>query len=326
MPVYVYWGEDDFAIEKAVSNLRDRIIDEQWASFNYTAISPDEQDAVTTGLNQVMTPKFGAGGRLVWLIDTTLAQQCSEKVLAELKRTLCVIPEDSFLLITSKKKLDARLKSTKLLKENAAQFQEFPLIPPWKIEIIEQNVIQEARKINLKLTSKSVKMIASSVGNNTRLLYNELEKLRLFTGESNEFLDTDIVSKLVRNTTQSSLQLAAAINSGDTAKALKLVADLINAHEPALRIVATLVAQYRTWLQVKVMVDSGERNQKAIAQFAEVGNPKRVYFLEQEVRSFSVEQLVRVLPILLDLEVALKKGATPMSKLQTTVIELCLIK
>jgi len=29
---------------------------------------------------------FGAGSRLVWLVDTTLCQQCSEELL-ELKRT-----------------------------------------------------------------------------------------------------------------------------------------------------------------------------------------------------------------------------------------------
>jgi DNA polymerase III delta subunit len=27
MPIYVYWGEDDFAMEKAVVTLRDRILD-----------------------------------------------------------------------------------------------------------------------------------------------------------------------------------------------------------------------------------------------------------------------------------------------------------
>jgi len=26
-----------------------------------------------------MTPPFGAGSRLVWLVDTTLCQQCSEE-------------------------------------------------------------------------------------------------------------------------------------------------------------------------------------------------------------------------------------------------------
>jgi len=52
----------------------------------------------------------------VWLVDTTLCQQCSEELLAELKRTLTAIPENSVLLLTCSSKPDGRLKSTQLLQ------------------------------------------------------------------------------------------------------------------------------------------------------------------------------------------------------------------
>ena len=323
MPVYIYWGEDDYSIEKAVTKLRDRVLVPEWSSFNYNAIPPEGSEALIEGLNQVMTPKFGAGGRLVWLINTTLAQQCPENVLNELQRTLSVIPEDSFLLLTSRKKFDERLKSTKLLKKFATEYREFALIPPWKTELLVKSVDEAAKDIDLKLTSQSLEIIAQAVGNDTRLLHNELEKLQIYAGGSNQPLDGNTINKLVRNTTQNSLQLAAAIRGGDTSRALTLVADLINANEPALRIVSTLIGQFRTWLWVKIMMESGERNQQAIAQAAEVGNPKRIYFLQQEVKSLSLKQLVSIPPILLRLEVNLKQGANPMSTLQTTAIKLC---
>ncbi len=325
MPVYVYWGEDDYAIEKAVQKLRDRVLAPEWSSFNYNAIPPDGSDALIDGLNQAMTPKFGAGGRLVWLMNTTLAQQCPENVLNELQRTLSVIPEDSFLLLTSRKKFDERLKSTKLLKKIATEYREFALVPPWKKELIVKSVSQVAKDIGLQITSQGLEIIAEAVGNDTRLLHNELEKLQLYTGGSKEPLAVNTINKLVRNTTQNSLQLAAAIREGDTPRALTLVADLINANEPALRILATLIGQFRTWLWVKIMIESGEKNQQAIAQAAEVGNPKRIYFLQQEIRSLSLKQLIYIPPILLRLEVNLKQGANPMSALQTTTIELCQI-
>lgn len=325
MPVYIYWGEDDYAIEKAITKLRDRVISPEWSSFNYNVIPPERNDALIEGLNQVVTPKFGMGGRLVWLVNTTLAQQCTENVLNELQRTLSVIPEDSFLLLTSRKKFDARLKSTKLLKTFATQYREFALVPPWKKELLEKSVSEAAKDIGLKLTPQSLEIIAESVGNDTRLLHNELEKLRLYAGDTKEPLEVSIINKLVRNTTQNSLQLAASIRTGDTSRALMLVADLINANEPALKIVATLIGQFRTWLWVKIMIETGERNQQAIAQAAEVGNPKRVYFLQQEVKSLSLRQLVSIPPVLLKLEVNLKQGANPISALQTTAIELCQI-
>lgn len=322
MPVYFYWGEDDFAIEKAIGLVRDRILDPLWTSFNYTVLPNDLPDAPIQGLNQVMTPPFGTGGRLVWLANTTLCQQSSDNVLSELERTLPVIPENSYLLLTSSHKPDERLKSTKILKK-FAEFKEFSLIPHWKTELLMQSVSQAAQSVGVKLTHSSVEMLADAIGNDTRLLYNELEKLRLYAEGSNQPLDTDSVAQLVRNTTQNSLQLAATIKTGDTARALAILIDLINACEPSLRIVATLIGQFRTWLWVKLMIESGERNSQVIAKAAEIGNPNRIYYLQKEIQSVSVQQLIASLPILLDLEVSLKQGVSEISALQTKVIELC---
>jgi DNA polymerase-3 subunit delta len=322
MPIYVYWGEDDFALEKAVASLRSSILSPLWASFNYTTFTPDQSDTTIQGLNQAMTPPFGDGGRLVWLVNSTLWQQCPDNVLAELQRTLPVIPETSFLLLTNRNKPDERLKSTKLLKQFAF-FQEFPLIPPWKTELLVQAVKQAAESVGVKLTPVSAEMLAEAVGNDTRLLYNELEKIRLYAQGSNKPQDADVIAQLVRNTTQNSLQLAAAIRMGNTESALNLVTDLINASEPGLRIVATLIGQFRTWLWVKIMMESGERNPQEIAKAAEIGNPKRIYFLQQEVKFMKVQQLISTLPLLLELEVGLKQGSPELPTLQTKVIELC---
>ena len=322
MPIYLYWGEDDFAIQKAVAKLRDRVLDPQWVSFNYTTLPPDQPDAVIQATSLLMTTPFGAGSRLVWLVDTTLCQQCSEDLLTEFLRTLPVIPETSVLLLTSRTPPDRRLKSTQLLKKYA-EIQEFSLIPPWKTEQLVQLVQQAAQELGVKLTQSSAYFLAESVGNNTRQLYSELEKLRTFAVGINKPLDVDAVTLLVQANTQNSLQLAAAIRAGDTDSALSLVTELITRNEPALRIVATLIGQFRTWLWVKLMMEAGERSEQAIAKAAEISNPKRVYFLQQEVKRLCVPQLVSTLPLLLELEISLKQGAEEISALQTKVIELC---
>jgi DNA polymerase III subunit delta len=324
MPIYVYWGEDDFAMEKAVVILRDRTVDPLWTSFNYTSFPPDHPDTIIQALNQVMTPPFGAGGRLVWLTNTSLCQTCPDHILSELQRTINAIPPDSTLLITSHNKPDERLKSTKLLKQFAT-FCEFPLIPPWKTELLVQSVQQTAQTLQIKITPQIAELLAESVGNDTRLLYNELEKLRLYTQGTSKPLNVKIVSQLVRNTTQNTLQLATAIRTGDTPTALTILADLTNAAEPGLKIVATLIGQFRTWLLIKMIMETGERNPQAIAQAAEISNPKRIYFLQQEVKSLPLQQLISTLPLLLDLEVSLKQGASEISTLQTKIIELCQI-
>lgn len=324
MPIYLYWGEDEFTLQSAVTRLRDRILDPQWSSFNYTQFTPEQPDAAIQGLNQAMTPPFGAGSRLVWLVNTTICQQCSEAVLSELKRTLPVIPETSVLLLTSRTKPDGRLNSTKLLQEYG-QIQEFALIPPWETKQLVQQVRQVAQAVGVKLTPNSVELLAESVGNDTRLLYSEMEKLRLYAGVNSQPLNVDIVAELVRGNTQNSLQLAAAIRTGDVGSSLMLVTQLINRNEPPLRIVATLIGQFRTWLWVRLMVAEGERSKQTIAGAAEIRNPNRVYILQQEVQNLSLGQLIATLPLLLELEVSLKQGSDQMSTLQTKVIELCQI-
>lgn len=324
MTIYLYWGEDDFSLTKAVNDLRKSVLDPSWASFNYDKISPDQPDAVINALNQAMTPPFGTGGRLVWLVNTSIFQQCSETMLTELERTLPAISQECILLLTTPNRPDGRLKSTKLLQKHG-HIREFALIPPWKTEELVQRVKSHAQEIGVKLTVNAAELLAQSVGNDTRMLVNELEKLQLYAGNSKSPLDENAIAKLVTSNTQNSLQLASALLKRDAAKALELVADLINKNEPALRIVATLIGQFRTWLWVKLMVSDGESDPKAIATAAEVTNPKRIYFLTKDVQSLSLKQLTSTLRLLLELEFSLKRGADPLSTLQTKVIELCQI-
>ena len=324
MPIYFYWGEDEFTLQKAVMSLRDRILDSQWSSFNYSQLAPEQPNAVIEALDQVMTPPFGSGSRLIWLVNTTICQHCGEDVLTELKRTLPVVPDTSVLLLTCRSKPDGRLKSTQLL-QNYASFEEFSLISPWETKQLLQQVQKAAASVGVKLTQRSVELVVESVGNDTRQLYSEMEKLLLYARDNRQPLDVDVVAELVRGNNQNSLQLAAAIRSGDVSKALLLVAQLIDRNEPGLKIVATLIGQFRTWLWVKLMMNDGERSDRAIALAAEVSNPKRIYFLQQEVKQLSLGQLVSTLPLLLELEVSLKQGREQMSTLQTKVIELCQI-
>lgn len=322
MPIYFFWGEDDFSLTQAVKQLQQSFVDPNWLQFNYDKLSGEQADANIEALNLAMTPVFGMGGRLVWLADANICQSCPEELLKELKRTLPNIPENSHLLFTSSKKPDQRLKSSKLL-DQYGEFREFSLIPPWKTDQLIAKVEQIAREVGVKLTATATELLAESVGNHTRQLWSELEKLKLYSQTTTKPLDVDTVLNLVNFTTQNSLQLAAAIRNGKVDQALGLVTGLVNLNEPALKIVATLVGLFRTWGMVKLFIEAGENDDKAIAAAADVTNPKRIYFLRQEVRGFSSQQFLSTLPLLLELEFSLKKGAPPLSTLQTKVIELC---
>ncbi|NJN86088.1 MAG: DNA polymerase III subunit delta, partial [Leptolyngbyaceae cyanobacterium SL_7_1] len=271
-----------------------------------------------------MTPPFGMGDRLVWLVDATLTQRCPDAWLAELERSLPVLPATTTLLLTTPSKPDQRLKSTKLLQKHA-EIQEFSPIPPWKTEQLVKLVQTAAQELELKLTSDAIQRLAEAIGNDTRQLYNELEKLKVYAGDQKKPLGAEAIAALVSTSTQTSRQLAAAVRQADIDQALTLLADLLNRNEPALRIVFTLVAQVRTWLWIKVMGESGERDERAIARAAEIGNPKQLYYLQKDVQPLSLTSLRQALSVLLELEAGLKDGAEEWSLFSSKIIELCLL-
>lgn len=324
MPIYFYWGDDEFRLNQAVVALRDRTLDADWASFNYDRIPGDHSDGVIQALNQAMTAPFGLGQRLVWLQDTTLGQRCPDPMLQELERTLPRLPDTTVLLLTSSSKPDGRSKFTKLLQKHG-ELREFATIAPWKPDLLLRQVQETAQEMGLPLTPEAAQLLVDAVGNNTRALHSELAKLSLYWQPQQspaKALPAAAVAELVTVSTQSSLKLATALRQGHTEEALGLVADLLSRSEPALRIVATLVGQFRLWLWIKLMQEAGERSEQVIAQAAEVSNPKRIFFLQKEVRGAPLGALQQSLQRLLELEFGLKQGLEERAALQTAFIEI----
>jgi DNA polymerase III subunit delta len=323
MPILLYWGDDEFALNQAAIELQKNTVDAAWASFNYEKIAGDQPAGTIQALNQAMTPPFGSGQRLIWLVNTHVVSQCSESILAELERTLPDIPATTTLLLSSVNKPDGRLKASKFIQKQAT-VREFALLPPWKTAEISQQVKQLAQKLGVNLTKEAIDLLAALIGNNTRQLHTELTKLSLFALDQPAPLTASAVSGLVMATTQNSLQLANALRQGDLGSSLSLIQSLIQRNEPALKIVATLVGQFRTWLWVKILTEDRIPDEQ-IAKEADLGNPKRLYFLRQDLQQVTVAQLQQVLPELLQLEFALKQGQEPEMTLQTRAIAICQI-
>lgn len=316
---------------RAIAPLRDRV-DPAWASFNFEKIPPDRDDSVPEALGRAITPPFGAGDRLVWLVDTVLAQRCPEAWQTELERTLPQIPANTILLFSSRTKPDGRLKSTKLLQKNA-EIREFPLLAAWKIEDLLRQVKQAAQDVGVALEPAAAELLAEAVGNQTRQLYIELEKLKLYVtsqgadrpqrGSSLPLVTAADVAALVSVSTQTSFELAKVIFAGDTARALGLIADLLGRNENALVIQSILVREVRSRLWIKLAIDRGDRDDQALAKAIELRNPKQLFFLKKEVQPLAIEALAEALRLLLAQEVALKRGADPLETLQIKAIELC---
>ena len=107
------------------------------------------------------------------------------------------------------------------------------------------------------------------------------------------------------------LAVGDALLEGDAGGAIGLLDALIDAGEPALRIVATLTGQIRGWLWVLLLEQQGERDVAVIAKAAGIGNPKRIYVMRKQLQGRNPKRLLSLLGRLLEVEARLKRGALP---------------
>ena len=321
MPIHLFWGEDEFKLQREVAQLRSQVLDERWQDLNYTEYPLNSKDSIEQALADINTPPIGSGGRLVYLPSSSLLGACPKEMLQQLESILPNIPATNVLLMTSTTKSDSRNKSVKLLLSHA-RVKEFPLIPPWQTDALKKLVRALADEIGVAVANDACQLLVELISNNTRLLYTELEKLKLYT--NSQTITADAIKAVVLPKATNSLQLATAIRGGNAATALELLENLFSCNEPALKIVATLTTSFRRWFVVKLCVTDDWRDDSAIATLALIKNPKQVYFIKQEVANVPINQLQKALEILLQLELMLKTGWDERLAMQTQITKLCI--
>ena len=109
------------------------------------------------------------------------------------------------------------------------------------------------RPLGLVLDADAVDALVDAVGTDSARLESELRKLSL---RSNR-ISGDLVHALVGGRSTNALAVGDALLEGNPGEAIALWDALIDAGEPALRIVATLTGQVRGWLWVSLMEQQG---------------------------------------------------------------------
>jgi DNA polymerase-3 subunit delta len=309
MPIHLFWGDDGAARGRAVEELVNQLVDPAWATLNLSRLDGSAVDQALRALEEARTPPFAGGARLVVLQRSPFCSACPPELAAALEAALPLIPAAAHLLLVSEGKPDARLRTTKALRA-VAEERSFSLPAIWdgagQVELVQRT----ARQMGLAVDPAAAIALAEAIGSDSARLESELAKLALEGGGSAPITAAG-VGALVAGQATSALAVGDALLAGQPAEAIALVDHLLEAAEPALRIVATLTGQIRGWLWVALLEASGEHDVATIAKAAGVGNPKRIYVMRKQIRNRSSDHLLRLLHQVLEVEVALKRGREP---------------
>jgi len=307
MPIHLLWGDDEAARHRAVEGLVEKLADPLWATINVSRLDGNDAAQAAQALEEARTPPFGGGARVVVLQRSPFCQACPAELAAQLEASLPLIAADCHLLLCSPGKPDARLRTTKALRQQAEE-QSFVLPALWDGDGLLALVRRTAAELGLNLAEDAAEALADAIGSDSTRLASELEKLALYR---QGVIDREAVLALVGGRSTSGLAVGDALLAGRPAEAIALVDALLEAHEPPLRLVAALSNQVRGWLWVALLESRGEADVAVIAKAAGLGNPKRVYVMRKQIRGRSPAQLLELLSRVLEVEMALKRGSEP---------------
>ena len=311
MPIHLFWGDDEAARNRAVEALVQEQLDPSWASLNLSRLDGNDSAQAAQALEESRTPPFGAGARVVVVQRSPFCSQCPAELAEGFEASLGQVADGCHLLLVSSGKPDARLRTTKalqkLVKAGQAHEQSFSLPAIWDGAGQVELVSRTARELRLTLEPAAAEALADAIGSDSARLASELEKLSLY-GAPGAPISGEAVQALVGGQSTNALAVGNALLAGQPAEAIARLDALLEANEPALRIVAALTSQIRGWLWVTLLERAGEQDVAVIAKAAGIGNPKRIYVMRKQIRGRQPGVFLRLLSQLLDVEAALKRG------------------
>ena len=314
MPIHLIWGDDAAARDRALQGLIDQVIDPSWSSINLSRLDGAEAGQPAQALEDVRTPPFGGGDRVVLLQRSPFCNGCPAELADRFEASLDLIPGNSHLVLVNPAKPDGRLRTTKALQKRIKQGldveQSFVLPAVWDGAGQRQLVERTAIAVGLSLEPDAIDALVDAIGNDSARLESELRKLALRTGPDG-LVSRQLVAELVGGLATNALQVGDALLEGKPGDAIARWDALIDAGEPALRIVSTLTGQIRGWLWVSLLEEKGERDVAVIAKAAGIGNPKRIYVMRKQLRGRPPKRFLSLLARLLEVEARLKRGTAP---------------
>ena len=311
MPIHLLWGDDAAARDRAIEALIGQVVDPSWSSLNLSRLDGADAGQALQALEEARTPPFATGERMVLLQRSPFCNGCPSELADRFEAALELIPDTSHLVLVNPAKPDGRLRTTKTLqkriKSGLDQEQSFPLPAAWDGNGQRQLVQRTAEALGLQVDPDAIDALVEAIGTDSARLESELRKLSL----RGTTISAARVQELVGGRSTNALAVGDALLEGNPGEAIARWDALIEAGEPALRIVATLTGQIRGWLWVSLLEQQGERDVAVIAKAAGIGNPKRIYVMRKQLQGRPAKRFLSLLGRLLEVEARLKRGAQP---------------
>ncbi|HKT34980.1 MAG TPA: DNA polymerase III subunit delta [Nitrospira sp.] len=310
-PLYAVIGEEDLLRDTGLSLIGQTVLGPDGGDFNSDVFYGDEAEgsAIVACASEVavFAPRR--------LVIVKAADKLPAKHLDALLPYLKALNE-STTLVFSAVKLDGRMKFTQLLMQTAVVVDCAPLkdsqLMPW--------LKQESDRLGIRLDEEASQLLREAYSGSLYAVRHEMEKLASYVPAGRIVSAADVAALRGTQPGASVFDLAAAIGARRRGKALAILARNLEAGEAPLRILGSLVWQYRRLWKVKDLLKQAGREGEAARQLRMDPSQVRPFLMQ-----FSESHLRDALGRCLVTDGKLKggSGGRPEMLLDRLVLALC---
>ena len=270
-PVYWLEGEEEYFIDKAVEYAEHHILDESEASFNLSVFYGKDANWADVVNACSRHPMFGE--RQVVLLKEAQQMRDVEKLENYIERPLATTV---FVVSYKEKKLDARKKFAKLVKEKGVLVTTKKMydreLPEWTQELLHSK--------GLTITPKGLALLVDHIGNDLVRIENEIDKLSINLGKRTHITEEDIELYIGVSKDYNVFELQSAFAAKDLARSIRII-QYFEANPKAGPIQLILPSLYNFFSKVFMVYGAGTADEKTIATTIGV-NP---YFMKDYLQA-----------------------------------------
>jgi DNA polymerase-3 subunit delta len=246
-PLYLFFGEDAFLIDRTVDQLKKLLIDPRAACFNFSLYYGGESEPRQV-TNAAQTLPLAGKRRLVVVKEADQFKSSWKDFAAYCERPLL-----STCLVFCSGASTLKSEVTSLFKHNGIAVRFYH---PFRGEIPEW-IRRMARERNKQMSRDAAVLLGESLENDLQSISNEMEKIALYAGERSVIEREDVEAVITAVKEVSIFTLTDCLAGKERVKALEVLQHLLDAGEHPLKILTMIARHYRLMARAKEMVQNG---------------------------------------------------------------------
>ena len=311
--VFLFVGKEKYLKERAISELRSRLLDSSSGELDYKVLHGSDTSADEI-INSGKTMPFFSSKRLIVVKDfDKLSKEDTSKIAAYIKNpnqhTCLIIDSDDASILKDEPSIAGYAKVMRFapLSDNE--------LSGW----IKKYLSMQGKTIE----DDALDMLKESKGADLLSLSLELDKLITFTGKRGKVASDDVENLVGKSVVASAFDIASAIGDKNAPKAISIAHELTSSGKKPYEIIGILSWFFKRVLKAKLLLDAGD-TESSVGQKLGIKRRSAEEFFTH-VHSFSAQSLESKMKVLLDADLGIKRPRYRASLiLEFAIIRLCL--